>query len=217
MTDLLYKEWRLAASPLSFAFIAAALFTFVPGYPILMSAFFTTLGIFYSFQTTRENNDVLYSVLLPVAKSDTVRSKFLFTASVELCSFALSAAFTLIRMTFLSDAAVYTANALMGANLPFLGFSLFLYGLFNRVFLGDFFKTACYYGKPFILYAILSLLFTFMAEAVHFIPGLEAVNCLGFEHIGLQLALLLIGTALFIVLTLSGLSKSLRRFEKIDL
>ena len=54
MKKLLIKEFRLAASPLSFVFTAAALMTMLPGYPILMSAFFICLGLFYSFLNARE-------------------------------------------------------------------------------------------------------------------------------------------------------------------
>ena len=79
MKNLLNKELRLAASPLSYIFLVAALMTLLPGYPILMGAFFICLGVFQSFKYARESNDVLYSVLLPVKKSDFVRSKFAFT------------------------------------------------------------------------------------------------------------------------------------------
>lgn len=94
MRDLLKKELKLAASPLSYFFTAGALLAFMPGYPILLGAFFTTLGIFYSFQTMRENNDLNYTLLLPVAKADVVRSKFLFTVVIEGFSFSVMAVVT---------------------------------------------------------------------------------------------------------------------------
>ena len=50
MKNLLIKEVRLAASPLAFFFLAAAFMTMLPGYPILMGAFFICMGIFHSFQ-----------------------------------------------------------------------------------------------------------------------------------------------------------------------
>ena len=84
MKKLLIKEIRLAASPLSFIFIAAALMTMLPGYPILMSAFFICLGLFYSFLNAREMNDVLYTVMLPVGKHDFVRAKYAFAVLIQL-------------------------------------------------------------------------------------------------------------------------------------
>ena len=217
MKKLLYKELKLAASPLSFFFIAAALLTFTPGYPILLGVFFTTLGIFYSFQTMRENNDIYYSLLLPVAKADVVRAKFLFTVFIELCSFLLMAIITVIRMTLMKDSAVYTANALMCANLTFLGFALLIFGFFNFIFVRGFFKTAYYLGKPFLAYCIVCLLIIFVGEAVHHIPGLEDLNAFGFDPVRLQILSLCIGLIAFAALTTLAVKDSIRRFETIDL
>lgn len=214
---LLYKEQKLAASPLTYFFLAASFLTFVPGYPILVGAFFITLGIFYSFQTMRENNDIAYSLLLPVSKADIVKSKYRFVLLIEAIAFALMAAITLIRMGFLYDAAVYTENALMGANFVFLGFALLIFGLFNAVFIGGFFKTGYYFGKPFIVYCLLIFPVIALAETLRHLPGLEALGALGFSHLLLQSAVLLSGAAAFTLLTLSGLRRSVRHFEKIDL
>lgn len=217
MKNLLYKELHLAALPLTYYFTAAALLTFVPGYPILLGAFFTTLGIFYSFQTMRENNDIRYSLLLPIAKADVVRAKYLFTAVIEGISFAVMCLITLIRMTLLRDAPVYTSNALMCANFVFLGFALLLFGLFNLVFVGGFFRTAYYFGKPFLLYCVLAIVTVTAAEALHFFPGLGAMNAFGFDHLPLQLLVLLGGLLAFVLLTLCAEKNSERNFEKTDL
>ena len=46
MYKLLRKELKLSASPLSYLFIAFGLMTLLPGYPILVGAFFISFGIF---------------------------------------------------------------------------------------------------------------------------------------------------------------------------
>ncbi len=217
MRKLLNKELRLSASPLAYWFIAFALMTMLPGYPILMGAFFVCFGIFQSFQSCREANDIVYSALLPIAKSDVVRAKYVFAAFIQCCGFVISAALTLVRMAFLSEAVPYAANALMGANLVFLGFVLVIYGLFNLIFIGGFFRTAYYIGKPFIFFVIATTVTVGVAESLHHIPDLEALGALGFEAMGLQLACLAGGAVLYALLTLWGLKKSIRSFEKIDL
>jgi hypothetical protein len=123
----------------------------------------------------------------------------------------------LLRMTLLADAPVYRTNALMNANLFALAGALLIFGLFNLIFLGGFFKTAYNMGRPFIVFIIVVFLLIFALEALHHIPGLEAVNAFGFDRFGLQLALLLIGLAAFLVLTLLSYRAACRRFEKIDL
>lgn len=89
-------------------------------------------------QTAREANDITYTALLPVAKADVVRAKYLFCGFIQLCYFMLTVAVTLIRMTVLSEAAVYRSNPLMNANLVYLGFVLLILGLFNGIFIGGF-------------------------------------------------------------------------------
>ena len=216
MNAMLRKEMSLSASVLSYIFLAATAMTLIPGYPVLCGAFFITLGIFQSFQSAREANDIVYSALLPVAKSDVVKGKFMFSVMIELAGFLLMTVFTLIRMTVLSGSEVYHKNALMNANPFFLGMALVIFGLFNTVFIGGFFKTA-YKFSPFVTYIIAAFLTIGVAETLHHIPGCEAVNAFGFEHIGLQIVLLCGGAVIFTMLTFLSYKKSCRTFEKIDL
>ena len=106
MRNILLKELKLSASILSFLFILFGSMFFLPGYPILCAVFFVTLGIFQSYQNCREANDIVFSALLPIAKHDVVKGKYLFTCAIELCGILLMAAATLVRMTLLADAVV---------------------------------------------------------------------------------------------------------------
>ena len=217
MKALLKKEMRLSALLLTYLFIGFAFMTMMPGYPILCGVFFINLGIFQSFQSAREANDIVFSALLPVAKRDVVRGKYQFSVLIELCGFAVMAVLTFIRMTALSDAAVYRQNALMNANPFFLGCALVIFGVFNLIFLGGFFRTAYILGKPFVTYIIVNFLLIGVAEALHHFPGLDALNAFGFDHIGLQLTTLLAGIIIYILLTFVSYNKSCDSFDKIDL
>ena len=217
MNALLKKEMRLSALLLTYLFIGFAFMTMLPGYPILCSVFFINLGIFQSFQSAREANDIVFSALLPVAKRDVVRGKYQFSVMIELCGFVLMAVLTLVRMTVLSDEALYRQNALMNANPFYLGCALVIFGVFNLIFLGGFFRTAYSLGKPLITYIIVNFLLIVIAEAVHHFPGMEALNAFGFDHIGLQLLTLLAGIILYILLTIVSYNKSCYNFDKIDL
>ena len=217
MNALLKKEMRLSALLLTYLFIGFAFMTMMPGYPILCGVFFINLGIFQSFQSAREANDIVFSALLPVAKRDVVRGKYQFSVLIELCGFAVMAVLTFIRMTALSDAAVYRQNALMNANPFFLGCALVIFGVFNLIFLGGFFRTAYILGKPFVTYIIVNFLLIGVAEALHHFPGLDALNAFGFDHIGLQLTTLLAGIIIYILLTFVSYNKSCDNFDKIDL
>ena len=217
MRDIMLKEIKLSASPLAFLFIAFGLMFFIPGYPVLCGAFFTTLGLFQSFQTAREANDVVFSALLPIAKNDVVKGKYAFVCFIEASSFALMLIVTIVRMTALADAPAYRSNALMNANPFALGMALLIFGLFNLVFVGGFFKTAYKQGKPFVIYMIMIFPLIFIVEALHHIKGLEALNAFGTDHIGLQIIMFIAGLAVFAVFTLLSYKRSCLNFDKIDL
>ena len=217
MRDIMRKELKLSASPLSFLFIAFGLMFFLPGYPILCGAFFVTLGLFYSFQAAREANDIVFSALLPIAKSDVVKGKYCFVCFVEACALALMAACTVVRMTALADSPVYRANALMTANPFALGMASVIFGLFNRIFVGGFFKTAYKQGRPFVTYIIAAFLMISVAEALHHFTGLEALNAFGTAHLGLQMLALAAGLLAFALLTVLSCKKACGDFERIDL
>lgn len=217
MGNILRKEMRLSASVLSYLFIAFGLMFLIPGYPVLCGVFFVTLGIFQSFQSAREANDIVFSALLPIAKRDVVKGKYLFVCFIEVCGLALMTGAVLLRMTLLSDAPVYRSNALMNANLFALAMAFFIFGLFNWIFVGGFFKTAYKFSRPFVTYIIVAFLAVGVAEALHHFPGLEALNAFGFDHFGLQLGLLCAGVCSYVLMTLLSREAAYQNFERIDL
>lgn len=217
MRNLIAKESRLCALPVTYAFIAFGLMFMLPGYPILCGAFFCCLGMFQSFQNTREANDLVFSALLPVAKKDVARAKVLFCCAIEVVTLLVMAAAILVRMTVLADSPVYLHNALMNANPFALGAAFVLFGLFNIVFVAGFFKTSYQLGKPFLTYIVVASVVTIAAEAMHHIPGLEALNAFGFDHLPLQLGLLCAGAICYAAMTALAMRLSADRFERTDL
>lgn len=208
---------KLCAAPITYIFILFGLMFFIPGYPILCGAFFTTLGIFQGFQYAREASDIQFSALLPIAKRDIVKGKYLFVCFIEMCSLLLMLIVTLIRMTALSDSVVYRQNALMNANFFAIGGALLVFGLFNVIFLGGFFRTAYNQGKPFVIYIIAAFLLITVLEALHYIPGMGELNAFGTDHMGLQIALLAAGMLLYAGMSFLSYNKACTDFEKIDL
>ncbi len=217
MKNLLIKELRLAAMILSYLFILFALMTLIPGYPILVGAFFICLGIFYSFQTGRENNDILFTVLLPVEKSDAVRAKYIFTVFIQTAGFILAFILTIVRTTALKAAPVYTTNPMMNANQAYLGWTLIVFALFNTVFLGGFFKTAYKFGKPFVLFCVVCFVWIFIAEALHHFPGLTWLNNTDTLGSAAHWLILVAGLVIWAAATLISCRRSIDKFDKVDL
>ena len=206
----------LSAAPITYFFIVFGFMFFLPGYPILCAPFFVTLGIFKSFQNAREANDFVFSALLPIAKKDIVTGKYIFSCLIELTSLLVMSVPMLIRMTILKDNVVYRANALMNANLYALGAALVIFGLFNLIFIGNFFKTVYKFGS-FVGYLVVALLAVGFFEALHYFPGMDVINAFGAEHLRLQAALLVADTVIYLLLTWISYKKACASFDKVDL
>lgn len=217
MKTLLTKEMKLFASSLSYIFIAFAFMTLIPRYPILLGSFFVCLGIFQSFRDCGETNDILYTALLPIRKSDAVRSKYIFTCFIELVSFVFMAILTVLRMTVMSDAIAYSGNPLMSANPVFLGFSLLIFAAFNLIFLKGFFKTGGRVGKPFFVFIGVAMLIVCAGEILHHLPGLEFTNSIGPAPLAANLVIFAVCAVLFAAITLLSQKGAIAAFEKIDL
>lgn len=217
MKELLRKEMFLTASPLTYLFLLFTTMAWIPGYPILMSGFFICLGIFYSFQFSREYNDTLYSALLPVSKGDVVRAKYAFTAAVQAAALLLSALFTFLFAILLGNNPTYSQNAMMNANLAYLGYELVIFGLFNLIFLPGFFKTGYYVGKPFLFFSIGAIVVVSVGETLHHIPGMEALNLQTGEGLPIQACVFALGLVFYVGSFALSLRRSVKRFEQIDL
>ena len=217
MGKLLHKELGLCTQAVTWGLLAAALLTMVPGYPILVGTFLICLGIFHSFQYANESNDILYSVLLPVRKSDIVKAKYVKVLLFEGIGFAIMAILTVLRMTLFGAAAPYTANAMMNATPYFLACALVIFAAFNVIFVGGYFKTAWRIGMPFLYFGIAAFLLIGIGEVLHHLPGLTFLNDPAGSRLGIQLGILAAAAAIFAVGTYLSRRTSIRRFEQIDL
>ena len=214
---LVRKELRLAVSPLAWIFLAFSLMTLLPGYPILLGAFFVSLGQFQSAQLAREANDILFTALLPIPKKDVVTAKYLTTVFFQALALLVMCLLTVLRLTVLRGAAAYVNNALLAANLTFLGLALVIFAMYNIVFLGGFFRTAYRLGRPFVAFIVVTMLLVGLAETLPRLPGLTFLGAADGAALTRQLPVLLAGAAVYIAGTLASLKAAQKRFEKIDL
>ena len=188
----------------------------LPRYPILVGAFFICLGIFHTYQQIREYDDITYTVMLPVKKQDVVTAKYLFVLFIECTAFILCTLLTIIRMKVLGNAEPYVTNQLMNANAAYLGYVLIVFAAFNGIFLAVFFKTAYRIGKPFILFCVAGFIIIIIGETLHHIPHLESLNDPSSVNAP-QVAILVIGIAVFMLCTWVSYQKAVKDFEAIDL
>lgn len=217
MKNILRKELKLCASLLTYFFLAFTLMAFIPGYPILVGAFFVSFGIFQSFQNGRESNDILYTTLLPIRKRDAVTAKYIFSIFFELSAFVLMAIWTVLRMTVLADVEPYVSNVMMPANPVFLAYALIIFAMFNCIFVNKFFDTAYNVSKPFILFIIVAFLIIGASEALHHFPFLPFLAGRTSSDLAIQFIILGVAAVLYILITAASIKSSQNKFEKIDL
>lgn len=213
----LKKELKLSTSILTPLFLLFAFMALIPNYPALVGAFFVCFGIFQSYQGARENNDILYSVLLPAPKRDVVSAKYRTAICFEALGFLLMALCVLLRMTVLKSAPVYASSPLLPANFAYLGGALLVFTVFNTVFLGGFFKTAYKFGIPFIAFIVSSFLLIVAIEVLPHLPGLGFLAATEGEGFRRQLWVLLGCLVVYGLVSLLSLRRSQARFEQIDL
>lgn len=217
MLKLLKKEFALCANPLSFVFLAFAAMVFIPSYPTLVGGFFVTLGIFYSFQSLAECNDILYTALLPIRKRDTVTAKFLFVTILQIAAFLLFSVCVCVRTFAMADSAVYSQQTLFPPNFAFLGFVLTVFALFNLIFVGGFFKSGYRIGKPFLLYSFAAFAFICAVEVLYHVPGTQKVSAVYPDDLSVSLLVLALGILLYVGVTIFSYRKACRDFANIDL
>lgn len=212
---LLKKEWKLVMMPVPLLFLLLSALVLVPNYPYYVTFFYTTLGIFLMMQSARENRDLYYMALLPVTKREMVRARFLLVLSVEALQVLVCVPFMLLRASYGS-----VKNAVgIEANAAFLGLSLVLLGVFNRIFFPMHYKNAYDLGKPFVVASVVEFFYIVLAEVCdHVIPYMKTVcESYALRDQLRQWPVLLGGAAVFALLTMAAERSSVRRFEQVDL
>lgn len=213
MFNLLYKELRLAAHPNLFIFTALGVLVIVPAYPYGMVFLFGCLAPFITFMYGRETNDIYYTALLPVKKSDTVKAKFLLVILAQITQLMISLPFAVLRLYVLPEG----NPAGIEANVAYYGFGFITYAIFNYIFLTYFFKSAHKVGNAFILAIIPASLVVLLMEVIVHFPGFVWFDRVEPSFLVRQLPILFVGIVIYIVSIFAAFKVSVRRFERVDL
>ena len=215
MAKLLKKELTLFTHPTSWMFLAFGAMMLIPSYPMYIPLFWATLGLFYACLSARENNDLYYTLLLPVRKCDAVRARGLYFALMELLQIAACIPFAILRCVL----KIGPNSAGMDVNVALFGLGLILMGLFNLLFLPRLYKNPAAVGKPFLIVTIWVVVYILAAEVCCFaVPFFrDVLDTPDPQHLGAKLIVLFVGAALFALLTALGVRRAEKIFDKVDL
>ena len=162
--------------PLFFMFAAMLM---IPSYPYLVAGFFICNAVFYSFAMATGENDILFSVLLPVSKKGIVRGKISFVICIQLIAILLFTGMTFVNHLMFKGAG---NNGGTDASLTLIAGYFLLYSIFNAAFIPGYYKAPHKFGKQFLKALIAVFAFLFAFEGVMIASGAveESVPVLGF-------------------------------------
>ena len=96
MKNFLYKELKLCFTPVNYLFLLLTLMILIPNYPCYVPFFYIGLSVFFIFNNAILCKDVEYSMILPIKKSDIVKSRCIVIAIYETVSVILTIPFAYI-------------------------------------------------------------------------------------------------------------------------
>lgn len=216
MKNLLYKEFKLAAHPTTYIFLALCTMMLIPSYPYYVQFMYISMSIFFIFLTGRENKDVFYTVMLPVKKSDIVKARCLMVSIIELVQILLSIPFAIISVRINPNGQNLAG---IDANMALFGFIFIMMAVFNIVFIPTFYKTAYKAGIAFLFSGIAIILYYLVVESLVWIPSpvstfLDTTDpAMMIKH----LPILVSGIIIWVVTLYLAYKKGAANFEKVDL
>lgn len=213
ISNLLYKETRLAAHPNLIVFTLMGPLLLIPGYPYTMIFLFSLIGNFVNLMYTRETNDIYYSSLLPLKKSEVVLGKWLVLLVSQMLTILISIPFAFLRLQLVSQ-----PNPVgIEANVAFYGFGLMIFACFNFIFLTSYFKTVYKVGTSFLKGLFPATFLAIIVECLVHFPGLIWLDSVTFKSQMHQLPILVIGILIYAVAMWATYKISVRRFSQVNL
>lgn len=215
MSRLIKKELVLSMHPITPLMLALSSMVLIPNYPYLVIFFYLTLALFFTCMLGRENQDVIYTMTLPVAKCEIVKARIGAAVLLELCQLLLILPFSWLRQKMLP-----VGNAAgMDANLVLLAEGLLLFGVFHLVFFCSYYRNVDRVGISFIrATAAVFLLAAADVIASYAIPFVrDYLDTPDPQFLGYKLAVLGVSALLYLGMTALACRISIRRFEKLDL
>lgn len=215
MNKLLYKEIRLVTHPTSIIFLGLSAMMLIPNYPYYVTFFYTTLGIFFTCLSGRENHDIFYTMTLPICKKDIVKARFIYAIFIEMFQVLTAIPFALIRRTY----SLPGNEVGIEANIAFFGFSLIMLGIFNFVFFTKYYKNPDKVGISFGLGSAALWIYIIIAEIlIHAIPFMRNyIDTKDPEYLSIKIIILLVGILAYFILTFIAYKKSIKSFNHLDL
>jgi hypothetical protein len=211
MHNLLNKELKLTISPLFYVLpLIMGLLMFIPNwlyFMVLMYYFFMSVPNILS--ACKAQNDLSFSVLLPVSKDDIVKARIMSFSLVEMLHITASAILAGVNMWIYGDALFF-----LSPNIAFFGLCFVMYGLFNLILFPIYYKTAYKYGAAVIISISVAFLFAAGAELIALFN--RNINVFMRNYSTGHLIVLVLGILFYILSKYVAYKLSIKSFRKVE-
>ncbi|WP_214630280.1 ABC-2 transporter permease [Paenibacillus agaridevorans] len=217
MYNLLKKELKLGVNPFFYVlpFLTGALMLVPAWLYFLVLLYFCFITVPNMLGGFKSQNDLMFTSMLPVTKSDMVKAKVSFIVILELLHVVVAAIYGLISVRLYPNLIYYFYEPSVG----FWGLCFVMLAIFNIILIPMYFKTAYKYGAASVASITAAILFAAGAEWLgiqnSFVSDL--FKGAGADNLAVQLSILLIGIAIFAIFTIIAYSIANKRFEKVDI
>lgn len=212
MRNLLYKEMTLSIHKFFYVLpIMLSFLFFIPNWFFsLVAMYFFWISVSNIYSTYNAQLDYHFINMLPVTKQDVVLSKSFAFILLEIFHIILAVIFGVIHNMIYGS-----FNFAMDINPAFFGIMFMTFGIFNIIFLPQYFKTAYKFGKPVIYGVTATLLFAGFFEysslKIKYVNDIIENN-----NTMLQLGILCFGIIVFVILNFIGIKKAIVNYVRIN-
>lgn len=215
MKNLIKKEFALAMHPTAPLFLALSSMLLIPNYPYLVAFFYTGLSIFFTCLSGRENNDVFYSMTLPVSKKQIVAARFVYVIILELAQVIVAVPFAFIRQKM----PVPPNSVGMDAGISLIAFAFVTLAVFNLTFLGSYYKDVKKVGVSFIKGSVsVFFVITVVEVLTHTVPFFcDVLDTPDTVNLAPKLILLAVCIVVYALITFFTYHGAVKNFEKQDI
>ncbi|MWC29161.1 ABC-2 transporter permease [Paenibacillus sp. MMS18-CY102] len=217
MYNLVMKDLKLGVNPWFFTLpvFTGALMLIPAWIYLLVPLYFCFITVPNTLGGFKSQNDLMFSMMMPVTKKDIVKARITVIVILELMHLAIAMIFSLFTFRLYPHMNYY----FFAPHLGFWGLCFILLAIFNIVLLTMYYKTAYKYGAATTAATMAAILFAGSAQWA----GIQSpwVNGIfygsGANNTALQLSILIAGIVIFIALTLIAYRIAARRFLKVEL
>lgn len=210
MKKLILKEFKLSINKfITFTPVLFAALLLIPQWIYIIAFMYVFwMAVPMTYSEYNAQNDLTFTQLLPVSKSNIVISKIIAFVIIELLHIVFGILFAIINNT-LFDPNKFAFDL----NFAFFGNVFIMYAIFNIIFFPIYFKTAFFFGKSAVIGSITAILYAIGIELLNiFVKPLNSI-LESPVNILIQIGIFLFSIILFIITLLFTIKISIKRFE----